>query len=162
VVFGRPLCEVALPENDDVPLVVTEAIHYLVPKYRMRANSISSFSFYPFFFFFFFFFWSVFQFFMTRLTLVVSEEGLFRKSGSAQAIQQLRAAIDATGCVRELILGEADCHAVAGLLKLFVRHGWCCWSLVVVMGGVDWFICRIRFSRQFLLFYFTIFSILTD
>jgi hypothetical protein len=90
---------VALPENGEIPVVVTEAIDFLIPKFRTSRHLPSD-----------------------DFSRLVSEEGLFRKSGSAQSIQQLRAAIDATGNVRELIQGETDCHAIAGVLKLFVRY----------------------------------------
>ena len=51
----------------------------------------------------------------------INEEGIFRLSGSLTEIQKLKERFNTEGDV-DLLSGMYDVHAIAGLLKLFLRE----------------------------------------
>ncbi len=57
---------------------------------------------------------------MTFLT-GVNEEGIFRISGSLEQILKLKNRIDTDGKI-DFFEEKADCHVIAGLLRLYFRE----------------------------------------
>jgi hypothetical protein len=104
-----------------IPLFVIKAIDFLLSVHSMFKNREfrSSLFFFPlvnlccFWCIFFFFFW---------FSLVVYEEGLFRKSGCATLIRQYKIAMDPSRPDSESFFeAHLDPHVVADLLKGFFR-----------------------------------------